>query len=120
MKMNRMRLLAVSFFMILQVGCNPMTSYPDEISNYERFGSNSWNIWNIPQEYLTTDDSQCVTKVSSVSVDNQVSEQITRNCIEVTKLGNETPVADMFFKLLDSFFNSPSGMMLFSELLELL
>ena len=116
---KKIYLFLIFVFLTPLTGC--YTTNQNEISNYERFGSNTYTIWNVPEKFLTTDDSQCVTKLSSVSVNNYVTEQVTRNCIEVMKLGNEaSPVSDMFFEILNSFFNSPSGMMLFSELLSLL
>ncbi len=107
-------------FLIPLTGCYTTNQNQIDGYGYYRFGSNSYNVWNVQNQYLTTDDSQCVVKSKSVLLNDQVVNKVSRECVEVTKLGEDKYVSQMFFNLMDSFFNSGSGMMLFSGLLELL
>ena len=120
MKMNRIRLLAVSFFMILQVGCSPMTTNSEDFNGYgySRWGSNTYTIMNAPTHTLNESDSKCITKTKSISIDDEIKNKTTTECVEVNNLHSDK--SKVFREILNSFFNSGTGMMFISGLLELL
>ena len=65
--MNKIGLLVVSITMILQVvGCSYEEKY---ISNYEKYGSNTISEFSVDAKYLIEEDSKCVTRSVSKSID---------------------------------------------------
>ena len=107
-------------FLTPLTGCYTTNQNQIDGYGYYRWGSNSYNVWNIDSEYLNSDDSKCVTKTESISIDNQIKNKTTKECIEVMNLGKDRYKSKMFSQILDNFFNSPSGMVLISELIQLL
>ena len=103
-------------FLTPLTGC--YTTNQNEISNYERFGSNTYSVFNVDASYLKQEDSKCVTRSESIAIDDEIKNKTTTECVEVNNLYSDR--GKMFSNLIDSFFNSGSGMMFISGLLELL
>ena len=59
-------------FLTPLTGCYTTNQNQIDGYGYYRWGSNSYNVWNIDSEYLNSDDSKCVTKTESISIDNQI------------------------------------------------
>ena len=121
-KIKKIGYLIVLHTLIMQVSCTPMTTNLDDFDGYGyyRWGSNTYTVWNAPISTLNESDSQCVTKSISKSINFEVKNQTTIECLEVMKLGKDRYKSKMFYGMLNNFFNSQTGMYFFASLLELL
>ena len=120
-----MDLKVLSVLLITFLGLNScytinQNEFDESQLGYYKYGSNTYTVWNVDEKYLTTDDSQCVTKSSATSIGDKVQEKISINCLEVMKLGKDRYKSKMFYEMLDNFFNSQTGMYFIASLLELL
>ena len=117
---KKIYLFLIFAFLTPLTGCYTANQNEFDGYGYYRWGSNTYTVWNVDEKYLTTDDSQCVTKSSATSIGDKVQEKISINCLEVMKLGKDRYKSKMFYEMLDNFFNSQTGMYFIASLLELL
>ena len=113
---KKIYLFLIFAFLTPLTGC--YTTNQNEISNYERFGSNTYSVFNVDASYLKQEDSKCVTRSESIAIDDEIKNKTTTECVEVNNLYSDR--GKMFSNLIDSFFNSGSGMMFISGMLDLL